>query len=88
MRFRAYGCPHVIAACEASLCADFEGRKPGRRPTSSIQTRLCERLSVPVEKTGRILVLEDARSGPYGPDSRNEKNHGDFTDRVRCGPRP
>ncbi len=58
LRFRAWGCPHVIAACE-SFCADYEGQ-----PVSGLAefraTDIMRKLSVPVEKTGRILVLEDA----------------------------
>ena len=58
LRFRAWGCPHVIAAAEA-FCAGYEGR-----PAADLQTfaaaQLMQSLPVPVEKTGRILVLEDA----------------------------
>ena len=58
LRFQAWGCPHVIAAAEA-FCAGYE-----RRPASALlefsATDLMESLSVPVEKTGRILVIEDA----------------------------
>ena len=58
LRFRAYGCPHVIAACEL-FCQAFEGR-----PVTALKdfqaTDIMGDLSVPVEKTGRILVLEDA----------------------------
>lgn len=58
MRFEARGCPHVIAAAEAA-CARLEGR-----PVSGLLEfsgrNLMENLPVPVEKTGRILVLEDA----------------------------
>jgi NifU-like protein involved in Fe-S cluster formation len=57
-RFRAQGCPHVIAAAE-SLCAGFEGR-PFADLLEFRAGDLMERLSVPVEKTGRILVIEDA----------------------------
>jgi len=58
LRFLAHGCPHVIAACE-QFCRTFEGG-----PTAAIDgfraaDIMCD-LSVPVEKTGRILVLEDA----------------------------
>ncbi|MEJ2173100.1 MAG: iron-sulfur cluster assembly scaffold protein [Woeseiaceae bacterium] len=58
LRFLAWGCPHVIAAAEA-LCAQYE-----RRPVSELESfeaaQLMQSLSVPVEKTGRILVIEDA----------------------------
>ena len=58
MAFQAYGCPHVIAAAEAA-CAELEGREAVELLDYSI-TGLMQSLSVPVEKTGRILVLEDA----------------------------
>jgi NifU-like protein involved in Fe-S cluster formation len=58
LAFRAYGCPHVIAAAEA-FCAAHEGG-----PESALlefeAAGLIQELSVPKEKTGRILVLEDA----------------------------
>jgi NifU-like protein involved in Fe-S cluster formation len=58
MRFRAWGCPHVIAAAEAA-CAGLEGRPVAGLPEWTAAD-LMEDLPVPVEKTGRILVLEDA----------------------------
>lgn len=58
LRFRAWGCPHVIAACER-FCADYEGRPVAA--LSGFQAEdIMRKLSVPVEKSGRILVLEDA----------------------------
>ena len=58
LRFRAQGCPHVIAAAEA-FCASYEGR-PVRDLQTFAATELMQSLAVPVQKTGRILVLEDA----------------------------
>ena len=58
MRFRAWGCPHTIAAAEAA-CARLEGR-PVSELLEFSASDLMEDLSVPVEKTGRILVIEDA----------------------------
>ena len=58
MRFRARACPHVIAAAEAA-CAALEGR-PAADLIEFSARDLMDNLSVPVEKTGRILVLEDA----------------------------
>ena len=56
--FRVWGCPHLIAAAEAA-CARYEGREAAElerfRAAQIMQT-----LAIPVEKTGRILVLEDA----------------------------
>ncbi len=58
LRFRAWGCPHVIAACEW-FCSHFEG-EPGESLSEFRAADIMRDLSVPVEKTGRILVLEDA----------------------------
>lgn len=58
LRFRAWGCPHVIAAAEA-FCASYEGRAARDLQTFSAAD-LMQSLSVPAQKTGRILVLEDA----------------------------
>ena len=58
MRFRALGCPHLIAAAEY-VCAHFEGR--GIAALDEFDAgAVMQSLAVPVEKTGRILVLEDA----------------------------
>jgi NifU-like protein involved in Fe-S cluster formation len=58
LRFRAWGCPHLIAAAEA-FCAGYEGQ-----PWSSLEDfrthELMQSLPVPAQKMGRILVLEDA----------------------------
>ena len=57
MRFRAWGCPHLIAAAEW-LCNHYEGR-----PITALEefprAPIMENLAIPMEKTGRILVLED-----------------------------
>ena len=58
LAFRAYGCPHVIAAAEA-FCDEYEGREAGELEAFS-GADLMQNLPVPHEKTGRILVLEDA----------------------------
>ena len=72
LRFRAWGCPHLIAAAEA-FCRAFEGR-----PVSALQAfsaaEIMQTLPVPREKLGRILVLEDAvrslgQSARVSPDS-------------------
>ena len=58
MRFRARACPHVIAAAETT-CATLEGKSTTELLEFS-GSGLMQSLPVPVEKTGRILVLEDA----------------------------
>ncbi|MBT8068711.1 MAG: iron-sulfur cluster assembly scaffold protein [Gammaproteobacteria bacterium] len=57
LRFKAWGCPHLIAACE-SFCAGYEG-KPVQSLEEFLAADIMQILPVPVEKTGRILVLED-----------------------------
>ena len=58
LRFRVTGCPHVVAACEL-LCSSYEGRAVAELEEFRAGD-IMRKLSVPVEKTGRILVLEDA----------------------------
>lgn len=58
VRFRAFGCPHLVAAAEA-FCADVEGQPVSALGAPRTQA-LMARLAVPVEKTGRLLLLEDA----------------------------
>lgn len=58
LRFQAWGCPHLLAACDA-FCGKFEGQSCAELLEFSAAD-LMQSLAVPVEKTGRILVLEDA----------------------------
>lgn len=58
LRYRVYGCPHLIAATEA-FCDAVEGQAV-RALTELDVPGLMERLAIPVEKTGRVFVLEDA----------------------------
>ena len=57
LRFLARGCPHVIAATEL-FCRQFEGR-PATDLEQFATGPIMQDLAVPVEKTGRILGLED-----------------------------
>ena len=57
LRFRAWGCPHLIAACEA-VCAEFEGQTASQLKEFRVAD-LMQRLAVPAAKSGRIIVLED-----------------------------
>jgi NifU-like protein involved in Fe-S cluster formation len=57
-RFRVYGCPHTVAAT-AWLAQQIQGREASNLLPEGI-ARLCEPLEVPVEKLGRLLVIEDA----------------------------
>jgi len=57
VRYRAYGCPHFLAACE-SLARWLEGRE--RAALSDWQWRDLEiQLGVPAAKRSRLLLLDD-----------------------------
>jgi NifU-like protein involved in Fe-S cluster formation len=57
-RFQAYGCPHTLAA--ASLVADWlEGQSVAAARGLDVKA-LCAELTVPVEKLGKLLRIEDA----------------------------
>jgi hypothetical protein len=58
VRFLAFGCPHVIAAA-AQVAEAGEGRAPEPRLPQSVHS-LREGLDAPVEKLGRLFVVEDA----------------------------
>ena len=57
LRFRAWGCPHTIAACEA-VCANIEGGETADLENFAV-AELMQTLAVPAEKSARILVIED-----------------------------
>jgi NifU-like protein involved in Fe-S cluster formation len=60
-RFRAWGCPHLLAAC--ALVAE---RMVGQTPAEAVvldAAALARELDAPPEKLGRFLVLEDALHG-------------------------
>ena len=57
-RFRVFGCPHLVAATEW-LCRNSEGGT--MVDLAAFRAADCmEPLDISVEKTGRILLLEDA----------------------------
>jgi len=57
-RFRAWGCPHLLAAADLA-CSLGEGRKVSELAEITA-TQLMERLGVPRTKAGRIFLIEDA----------------------------
>ena len=59
-RFLAFACPHSIAVC-AWLTETALG-KPLQRNLAESAQELRRRFEVPVEKTGRLLIIEDAWS--------------------------
>ncbi len=58
LAWRVFGCPHTVAAAEAA-CRRFDGA-PIAAPGEFAFVDLVEELGIPVEKTGRVLLLEDA----------------------------
>jgi NifU-like protein involved in Fe-S cluster formation len=56
--FLAFGCPHVIAVA-AWLAEQAPGRRVEPAVPESVQT-LRARFEAPVEKLGRLLIVEDA----------------------------
>lgn len=58
MRFRAFGCPHLVAALDIT-CARSEGRDVADLKDFSAADTL-EMLDVPIGKMGRLLLVEDA----------------------------
>lgn len=57
-RFRAYGCPHVIAA--ASWVAEHAEGRPAGEAGWPDPRALAQLLEVPPHKLGSLLVVEDA----------------------------
>jgi nitrogen fixation NifU-like protein len=77
LRFRAWGCPHLLAAAEA-VCRSYEGQAlPELQAFSAAQ--IMQTLPVPREKLGRILVLEDAVRS-LGQSVRVSPDKGEDTD--------
>ncbi|MBM5811170.1 MAG: hypothetical protein FJ191_04290 [Gammaproteobacteria bacterium] len=56
--FRAWGCPHTLAAA-ALTAARLPGWRAGTPPPVDARS-LAGELAVPADKLGRLLVLEDA----------------------------
>ncbi len=58
VRFLAYGCPHVIAIADW-VAQQAVGREATRGLPGGIP-ELRRRFDVPIEKLGRLLIIEDA----------------------------
>ena len=56
--FQAYGCPHSVAAC--SLATEGLEGAPAEALARIDIEELIRALDVPVEKTGRLLIVQDA----------------------------
>jgi hypothetical protein len=58
MRFLAFACPHTIAVC--AWLVEAAVAKPARPGLPESVQALRDRFEVPVEKMGRLLIVEDA----------------------------
>ncbi len=58
LAFRAWGCPHLIAAADLA-CERLTG-KPVKSLENHDLAHITRELGVPAQKSGRILLLEDA----------------------------
>jgi len=58
MAYRAWGCPHLIAALE--LACETLVNQPVQSLENFDSADITQNLAVPTEKTGRILLVEDA----------------------------
>jgi len=67
-RFKAYGCPHTLKVADW-LTRRLPGRRPDEGPPGT-PASWAETLSVPVEKLGRLLVVEDALNNCLGRQPR------------------
>ena len=65
VRFLAYACPHVIAVADW-VAGQAAGRQCGSGLPESVKS-LRERFDVPVEKLGRLLIIEDAWTAAMSP---------------------
>lgn len=61
--FRAFACPHIIAAC--SLLSERLVGEPAEALAAPMLADWLQELEIPVEKAGKILILQDALRGCY-----------------------
>ena len=67
VRFRAFGCPHVIAA--ADWVAQTATARQARAVMPETVASLRERFAAPVDKLGKFLIVEDAWRMAFLPPS-------------------
>jgi hypothetical protein len=61
--FRVFACPHIIAGCNW-LAGQLEG-KPGESLLEVSRETLRTKFEIPVEKEGKLLILQDALQACY-----------------------
>ena len=57
-RFLAFACPHTIAV--AAWIIEQAAGRPLQMPLPETVEELSQRFAVPIEKRGRLLIIEDA----------------------------
>jgi NifU-like protein len=62
-RFRAFGCPFTLAVCDFVASGLKGGRPP--QPWQGDPHSWAAALSVPAERLGRLLIIEDALRDAY-----------------------
>jgi NifU-like protein involved in Fe-S cluster formation len=74
-RFLAFACPHTIAV-SAWVAEQANGHAPSTALPESVHA-LLQRFAVPVEKLGRLLIVEDAWAAAIGAslESRHQRPH-------------
>jgi NifU-like protein involved in Fe-S cluster formation len=65
--FRAFGCPHTVAA--ASAVAEWLEGRPVEEARKLDVKAVCAELDVPVEKLGKLLRIEDAVAACWRADN-------------------
>ena len=68
--FRAFACPHIIAAC-SWLAECLEGT-PLAAPREIDTDALGAKFDIPVEKAGKLLILKDAIAEFYADAGRSQ----------------
>ena len=80
VKFLAYGCPHTIAAC-CRMTEKLVGARIGEL-LNFAPDWLTDELNIPVEKAGKLLILQDALRECFdGWQTGAGENDGNYADR-------
>lgn len=81
VRYRAYGCPFTLAACEW-LARELTGRAFTGRPAMGNPPDWATELGIPAARLGRLLVIEDALRSCCDAASRDARSAGSVDESV------
>ena len=80
VKFLAYGCPHTIAAC--SWMTEKLAGAPVGELVNFAPDWITDKLDIPVEKKGKLLILKDALERCFdGWETGIKVNDGNYVDR-------